>query len=86
MITCRQLVELLIDFVAGELDEERRQNIEQHLRRCPPCVTYLETYQITIRLTRKLPEAPLPPQLIERLRTILEEGCGRSPRTNEGEK
>jgi anti-sigma factor RsiW len=78
-ITCRQLVELLIDFVSGELDEEQREYVEQHLQKCPPCVTYLETYQITIQITRQLPPAPLPPQLVERLRAALEENCRKQP-------
>ncbi len=76
-MTCRQLIELLIDFVNGDLPPEHCQRIEQHLRACPPCVVYLETYRITIQLTRRLPDAPLPPQLVERLRTALMGDCGR---------
>jgi anti-sigma factor RsiW len=84
MITCRELVELLIDFVGGELDEELRRRVEQHLHCCPPCVTYLETYQITIRLTRRLPPAPLPAELKARLRAVLEEGCRQRRPEEEG--
>jgi anti-sigma factor RsiW len=73
MITCRELVDLLIDFVSGELPPERHQRIEQHLRCCPGCLTYLETYQLTIRLTRRLPCQPLPPELADRLRQALED-------------
>ncbi len=77
MITCRELVELLIDFVSGELDDDRRLRIEAHLRCCGPCEAYLETYRITIQMTRQLPPVPLPPQLVERLRAALEENCPR---------
>ena len=73
MITCRQLAELLIDFVSGSLPSEHQQRIEQHLQVCPPCVTYLETYKITIQLTRQLPCQPLPPGLVQKLREILAE-------------
>ncbi|MBY0527083.1 MAG: zf-HC2 domain-containing protein [Gemmataceae bacterium] len=73
MITCRELCELLIDFVSDELPEEQRERIKQHLGKCPPCVAYFESYQITIKLTRQLPCAPMPPQLVERLRAALEE-------------
>ncbi len=73
MITCRQLAELLIDFVSGDLPPDQRDRLEKHLRLCPPCVTYLETYQITIKLTRQLPCVPPPPQLIEKLRAALAE-------------
>lgn len=72
MITCRELVEFLIDFVSNELPPEHRARVEQHLKRCPPCVTYVETYQLTIRLTRQLPCKPMPPELVQRLREVLE--------------
>jgi anti-sigma factor RsiW len=79
MITCRELAELLIDFVSGELPPEHRAHIERHLKGCPPCVAYVETYQITIQLTRRLPCAPLPPELEKRLRAVLEEMCRQKP-------
>ncbi len=72
MITCRQLAELLLDYVNGELPPELQEHVRQHLQWCPPCVTYLETYQLTIRLTRQLPCAPLPDELKQRLRAALE--------------
>ena len=72
MITCREIAELLLDFVEGELPPQMAEHIQQHLEWCPPCVTYLETYRATIRLTRQLPAEPLPEALKERLRAALE--------------
>jgi anti-sigma factor RsiW len=77
MMTCRDLVELLIDYLDGDLPEERRRRIELHLQMCPPCLVYLETYQATIRLTKRLPCAPPPPQLLERLKAALCTETGR---------
>jgi len=71
-MTCRELAELLIDFVSGELAPEYRAHLEEHLRLCPPCVTYMETYRITIQLTRRLPCVPPPPELVRRLRQAVE--------------
>jgi anti-sigma factor RsiW len=73
MVTCRELVELLIDYLEGDLPEERRRHLELHLQMCPPCLVYLETYQATIRLTKRLPCAPPPPELLERLKAALRE-------------
>jgi anti-sigma factor RsiW len=75
MMTCRELAELLIDFVSDELPPDVRARLERHLRACPPCESYLETYQITIRLTRKLPDVAPPPELLERLRRAIEGEC-----------
>jgi anti-sigma factor RsiW len=75
MITCRELVELLIDFVSDELPPEHRARVEHHLNGCPCCVTYVETYRLTIRLTRQLPCAPLPGPLRQRLEAALNQIC-----------
>jgi anti-sigma factor RsiW len=73
MITCRQLIELLIDYISDELQPEHRALVEKHLCLCPPCVHYVETYQLTIKMTRQLPCAPIPKGLHERLLASLQE-------------
>ncbi len=70
-MTCRELAELLLDYLAGELETDRCQHIRAHLEGCPHCVTYVQTYQITIRMTRQLPAAPLPPDVARRLEEAL---------------
>jgi anti-sigma factor RsiW len=72
MITCRDCAELLLEFVAGELDAELSERIKSHLDQCPPCVVYIETYHATIKLTRQLP-AQMPPEVEQRLRAALKE-------------
>ena len=72
-MNCRELAETLLDYITGELAEEHRRQIEEHLGCCPPCVTFIETYQVTIKLTRRLPQAPVPPELKERLEAALRE-------------
>jgi anti-sigma factor RsiW len=72
MMNCRRCVELLIDYVSGEMSESERGILKQHLDRCPPCLVYMQTYEATIRLTRELPrEAPMPPELEQRLLAVL---------------
>ena len=73
MITCRDLVELLIEFDSDELPSEKRDLIEQHLGCCSPCLAYVQSYRIVVQVTRRLPPARLPPRLEQRLRTILRE-------------
>jgi anti-sigma factor RsiW len=72
-VTCREVAELLIDFVEGDLPEPRMITLQQHICACPPCLFYLETYQTTIEATHALPAEPLPPEFEERLRKVLEE-------------
>jgi anti-sigma factor RsiW len=72
-MTCRECAELLMEFLSGELNAEQCERIRLHLEDCPPCAIYIETYQITIRLTRQLPYGELPPEVAQRLRAALEQ-------------
>ena len=50
MLTCQELIQFLMDYLDGELPAEQRALFEEHLRLCPPCVCYLESYQQCIKL------------------------------------
>ena len=86
MMSCRELAELLLDYVAGDLPPEHRERIDRHLRLCPPCVVFIETYQCTIRLTRRLPQAPVPPELMRRLCQAAEEIRRQQPPAEPGQE
>lgn len=49
-MTCRELVECLAEYLAGEWGPHERARCEEHLAECADCVAYLKTYQETIRL------------------------------------
>jgi anti-sigma factor RsiW len=78
MITCRELVEVLLDFVSDELAAEQRAQVTRHLDDCPLCSAYLESYRIVLELPRRLRPTPLPPRLAGRLQALLE--GNQSPR------
>jgi hypothetical protein len=80
-MTCREFADALLDFLNGELPSERCGGIQEHLGCCPPCVVLVQTYCLTITLTRHLPCKPLPPDLERRLREAVarEGGCGSGP-------
>jgi anti-sigma factor RsiW len=86
MITCRDLIELLMDFHSGQLSAEWRESIEQHLGRCSQCVAFVESYRTLVEMTRRMPAIPLPPRLEQRLLTILREnGKGQAIAIGEGD-
>jgi len=74
-VDCSQLADLLFDFVNGDLPSDRLEQLEAHLKACPPCVVHVETYRVTISLTRNLPRHALPPELELRLREVLAREC-----------
>jgi anti-sigma factor RsiW len=68
---CREMVDLLLDFVDGSLPPEREREFRRHLCGCVPCYIYLETYHTTIRLGRALPDCDMPPELEHRLKALM---------------
>lgn len=82
MIRCREVVELLCDFLGDELTVEQRRDVELHLCQCQKCVIYIETFRLTIRLSRCLEDKPLPSSLAEKLRAICDE---KLKQANQGE-
>jgi anti-sigma factor RsiW len=69
-ITCRETLDFLAAFLAGELAPDLRARFAWHLERCPACRAYLETYQTTIALAREAyrdddeVSEPLPGELV----------------------
>ena len=70
-IECRQIAELLGDYLDGSLPRETRELIDFHIDGCAPCVAFLNTYRGTVDIARKLPDIAIPPELKKRLLTVL---------------
>ena len=70
-IECRQIADLLGDYLEGTLPTPARELLEWHIEGCGPCVAFINTYRGTVRVTRQLKEEDLPPLLRERLLTFL---------------
>jgi anti-sigma factor RsiW len=69
-MTCRELVEFLMDYLDGVLPEPERSCFEEHLGECPDCVAYLASYQEAIRLGKEACTAgddSIPPDVPEDL-------------------
>ncbi len=50
MLTCREVIEFLMNYAEGNVTPEERVRFEEHLAVCPACVNYLNTYRTTVRL------------------------------------
>ena len=56
---CRELVELVTDYLDGRLPPADRARFEAHLADCEYCETYLDQMRQTIRALGRLPEESL---------------------------
>lgn len=49
-MTCREVLDYLMEFLDGELSSAQRAVFEEHLAVCTSCVAYLRTYQQGVKL------------------------------------
>lgn len=49
-ISCREVVEIVTDYLDGALDPEVQARLEAHLAPCEPCRAYIEQIRTTSRL------------------------------------
>ena len=56
---CRELVELVTDYLEGRLSPADRARFEIHLAACEACRDYMEQFRQTIRTLGRLPEESL---------------------------
>ena len=66
-MSCRELVELITDYLEGSLDAADRRRFEEHLTVCPGCRNYLEQMRATVRLTGALRAETIAPRMREEL-------------------
>ena len=55
-LTCKELVELVTDYLEGSLSRRDRRRFEQHIAGCANCTEYVAQFRETIRLTGTLRE------------------------------
>lgn len=52
-MTCRELIDFLMDYTDGGLPEQVRAEFDRHLAVCPSCAAYLDTYRRTVDLAKE---------------------------------
>ena len=61
-MTCKELVELVTEYLEGTLPDDVRMRMENHLSGCDGCTNYLDQMRQTVRLMGRLREEYLTPQ------------------------
>lgn len=72
MLTCRELTEVITDYLEGRMSFMDRLRFRAHIGMCRDCRAYLVQMKHTVRTLGKLPPEAIPPevraQLLERFR------------------
>ncbi len=61
-LTCRELVELVTEYLEGSLSRDDRHRFEAHLARCAGCQAHVEQMRHTIETVGLIPPDSLSPE------------------------
>jgi anti-sigma factor RsiW len=69
-LTCRELVELVTDYLEGAMPAGERARVERHLAACDGCTAYVEQMRLTLRALGKIPEETISERAREELMVV----------------
>jgi anti-sigma factor RsiW len=72
LLTCKQFLEELTDYLDESLPGEARAAIETHISECPNCWVVADTTRKTIKIYKGMDPYPIPQDLHDRLLAALE--------------
>ena len=72
MLTCKDFMRELSDYLDESVDADIRAKIEKHISECPNCWVIADTTRKTIRIYKGMDPQPLPADVESRLMSALE--------------
>jgi len=69
-LTCKELVELVTEYLENTLPPGERMRFEDHLKGCSGCRTYLEQMRQTIQVVGYLSEDSIAPETQNQLLSV----------------
>ncbi len=64
-LVCKEVVELITDYLEGVLLSEKRAQLEEHVAGCCGCRNYLEQVRLTIGMVHTLEQEQVPGLVID---------------------
>ena len=72
-LSCREIVDYCLDFLSGSLPNREKQLFSSHLRNCPDCMRFFETYRMTPEISREALALSMPDRVRVAVRDYLRE-------------
>jgi len=72
LLTCKDFLKELSDYLDEAVDAEIRAKLEQHILECPNCWVIMDTTKKTIRIYKGMEPHPIPADVESRLMKALE--------------
>jgi anti-sigma factor (TIGR02949 family) len=75
LVTCRDFLKELSDYLDSNTSPEMRQELESHVNNCPNCWVVFDTTKKTLKVYKGLDAEHLPENLHDRLMDALRKKC-----------
>jgi anti-sigma factor (TIGR02949 family) len=72
LLTCKEFLQELTDYLDSTVDVELRRKLEAHINECPNCFVVLDTTQKTIRVYKGMEPQAVPEDVQARLMKAVE--------------
>ena len=80
MLTCKDFLHELSDYLDGTVDPELRSKLEKHINECPNCWVICDTSNKTIQVYRGMEPQAIPQEIHDRLMNAVQKkishNCG----------
>ncbi|MEO8841449.1 MAG: zf-HC2 domain-containing protein [Kofleriaceae bacterium] len=68
MLSCKQITELLTDYLEGRMGLGDRMRFHMHVGMCKHCRAYLRQMKATVAAVGQLPDQPMPDDVRDEMR------------------
>jgi anti-sigma factor RsiW len=75
LLTCKQFLHELNDYLDDTLDPKLRAELQKHVNECPNCWVVCNTTEKTIKVFKGMEPAALPSEVQTRLMEAIEKRC-----------
>ena len=72
MLTCKDFLRELSDFLDEAIDRDMKAQLEKHIAECPNCWVIADTTRKTIQIYKGMDPQPIPQDVERRLMAALE--------------
>ena len=80
--TCKQIADLVFNYINDTLGPQTKRDFKQHLTICPDCVAFLNTYRKTVAVTRSVRAEEMPAKVRDNILDFLRRRARRKPAKN----
>jgi Putative zinc-finger len=76
--TCKEITDLIVGYLNNTLSRSVKRDFQRHLRVCPDCVNFLNTYKKTVATSRSLRPDEMPANVRDNILDFLRKRIRKS--------